>query len=101
MDDSTDVLFHRQLEENSRFIVLSLWEISTSQISHLEYHTAVTSKSEKFLKYAEDYLMSKILHEPTRKNALLDLLLVIREGFMGDVTISSRLGHRDQKKGGV
>lgn len=45
-----------------------------------EYHTAVTSKSGKFLKYAEDNLYSQVLSEPTRKDPLLNLLFINKEG---------------------
>ncbi|KAK4832275.1 hypothetical protein QYF61_021674 [Mycteria americana] len=85
-DDSDYELFYRQLGDISGSIALVLMgDFSFSDINR-EYHTVVTGKSRKFLKYAEDNFMSKILCEPTRKYALLDLLLVNREGLMGDVT---------------
>lgn len=39
--------------------------------------------------------MSQVLSEPTRKDALLDLLFVKREGFVWDVMVSGSLGPRD------
>ncbi|KAK4810867.1 hypothetical protein QYF61_008839 [Mycteria americana] len=50
-----------------------------------EYHTAVTSKPGKFLRFVEENFLSQVLSEPTRKDALLDLLFVNREGLMADV----------------
>ncbi|KAK4819200.1 hypothetical protein QYF61_026816 [Mycteria americana] len=50
-----------------------------------EYHTAVMSRPWKFLKFVGDDFLSQVLSESTRKDALLDLLFVNREGLMGDV----------------
>lgn len=41
--------------------------------------------------------MSQVLSEPTRKDALVHLLFVNREGFMWDVMVSSCLGHTGHK----
>ena len=41
--------------------------------------------------------MSQVLGEPTRKDALLDLLFVNREGLVGDVVVGGCLGHSDHK----
>lgn len=39
--------------------------------------------------------MVQVLREPTRKDALLDLLFVSRERFIGKVVITGCLGHSD------
>lgn len=39
--------------------------------------------------------MSQVFSEPTKKDALLDLLFVKREGFLWDVMVSGCLGQRD------
>lgn len=62
-----------------------------------EYRTAVTSKSGKFLKYVEDNFLSKVRSERTKKDALLDLLFVNREGLVGDVMVGGCCGHSDHK----
>lgn len=62
-----------------------------------DYHTAVTSKSEKFLKCVEDNFLSQVFSKPTRKVALLDLIFLDRERLMGDVTVGGYLGHSDHK----
>lgn len=41
--------------------------------------------------------MSQVLSEPTRKDALVHLLFVNREGFMWDVMVSGCLGHTGHK----
>lgn len=57
-----------------------------------EYRSAVTNASGKFLQ-----LVSQILSEPTRKDALLGLLFVNGEGLIGEVMVRGCLGHRDHK----
>lgn len=56
-------------------------------VIHREYHTANTNRSRKFLKHLDNYFLVQILREQTRKGALLDLLLVNREGVVGEVVI--------------
>lgn len=51
-----------------------------------EYHSSMTSKSVKFLKFVEDNFLSQVLSEPIRKDALLDFF-VTREGIMRDVMV--------------
>ena len=41
--------------------------------------------------------LSQVLSEPTRKDALLDLLFVNREGLVGDVMVGGCLGHSDHE----
>ena len=62
-----------------------------------ECHTADTSKSRRFMKHLDDNFLVQVLTEPTRKGALLDLLLENREGLVGDVVIGGRLGHSDHE----
>ena len=56
------------------------------------YHMANTSKSRRFLKHLDNFLVH-VLREPARKGALLDLLLENREGLVGDVAIGLSLIH--------
>lgn len=42
--------------------------------------------------------MVQVLREPSRKDALLDLLLVNREGIMNEVVIVDSLGHSEHEK---
>ncbi|GAB0207632.1 hypothetical protein GRJ2_003228900 [Grus japonensis] len=84
-DDSTDELFYRQLGEISGSVALVLMGDFNFPDINWEYHTAVTSRSGKFLKFVEDNFLAQVLRDPTRKDALLDLLFVNREGLVGDV----------------
>ena len=62
-----------------------------------EYHTAVMSRSWKFLKFVGDNFLSQVLSEPTREDALLDFLFVNREGLIGDIMVGVCLGHSDHE----
>jgi len=62
-----------------------------------EHHIADTNRSRRFLKHFDDNLMVQVLREPTRKGALLDLLLVKREGLAGKVALSGHLGHSNHE----
>lgn len=62
-----------------------------------KYHTAIMSRSWKFLKFVGHKFLPQVLSGPTRKDALLEMLFVNREGLVGGVTAGSCLGHSDQK----
>ena len=49
------------------------------------------------MKFVGDNILSQVLSEPARKDALLDLLLVNREGLVGDVMVGGCLGHSDHE----
>ena len=49
------------------------------------------------MKHLDDNFLVQVLREPTRKGALLDLLLENREGLVGAVAIGSRLSHSDHE----
>jgi len=70
---STDELFHRQLGEIYGLVVLALMGDFNFPDINWEYHTAMMSKSWKFLKFVGDNFVSQVFSEPTRKDALLDL----------------------------
>lgn len=60
-NDSTDLLFNRQLREISELVVPVLLGDSNFSDINREHHTVVTSKSGKFLKYVGDNFLSQIL----------------------------------------
>jgi len=62
-----------------------------------EYHTSVTSRCWKLLKFVGDNFLSQVLSDPTSKDVFLDLLYVNREGLVGDVTAGSCPGHSDHE----
>lgn len=48
-----------------------------------EYHTAVTSRFRKFLKYVENFFFGEATKRASWKGFVLDLLFGNREGFLG------------------
>ncbi|KAK4818300.1 LOW QUALITY PROTEIN: hypothetical protein QYF61_010762 [Mycteria americana] len=85
---STAELFYRQLGEISGSIALVLMGDFNCPDINWEYPSAGKSRSWKFLKFVgDDNFLSQVLSEPARKDALLDLLFVNREGLMGDVMV--------------
>ncbi|RMC19574.1 hypothetical protein DUI87_03132 [Hirundo rustica rustica] len=62
-----------------------------------EHQIAGTNKSRRFLRNLDDNFMEEVLRELTRKDALLDLLLVNREGLVREVEIGNCLGHSNHK----
>ena len=62
-----------------------------------EHHIAVTSRSWKVFKFVGGSFLSQVRSEPTRKDALLDLLFVNRAGLVGDVKVGGCLGLSDHE----
>jgi len=60
-----------------------------------EYHTADLNKTRRLLKHLDDNYLEQVLREPTRQVALLDLLLVDREGLASEMEIGGHFGHSD------
>ena len=96
-DVSTDELFCRQLGEISGLVAIVLMGDFNFLDINWEYDTAVTSRSGKFLKIIGNNSLSQVRREPTRKDALLDLLFVNREGLVGNVMVGGCLGHSDHE----
>lgn len=78
----TGVLFCRELRDFSRLFLILLCDFSLPDVNW-EYHTMDTDSSRKFLKHVGDNYLVRALWEPTRKGALLDLLLVKQRGSCG------------------
>lgn len=47
--------------------------------------------------FVEDYFLSQALSWPTRKDVLLDLFFLTREGCVGDMMVGGCLGHSDHE----
>lgn len=54
--------------------------------------TQLIQTSRRFLKHPDDNFLAQVLREPTRKGVLLDLLLIKREGLMGEEAVGGCLG---------
>ena len=49
-------------------------------------------QSRRFLDCVEDNFLLQVIEEPTRRGAMLDLVLTNREGLVGNVTLKDSLG---------
>jgi len=62
-----------------------------------EHHTARQAQSRRFLQSIDDNFLMQVDEEPTRKDALLDLVLTNKEGLEEDVKVGGRLGCSDHE----
>jgi len=62
-----------------------------------EDHTARHTQSWRFLQIISDNFLMQVVEEPTRKGALLDLVLTNKEGLVEDVKAGGRLGCSDHE----
>ncbi|GAB0177907.1 mitochondrial enolase superfamily member 1 [Grus japonensis] len=60
-------------------------------------NAAEHKQSRKFLECVNDNFLLQVTEEPTRRGALLDLVLSNKEGLVGDVKLKGSLGCRDHK----
>ncbi|GAB0182547.1 hypothetical protein GRJ2_000720000 [Grus japonensis] len=59
--------------------------------------TAEHKQSRKFLECVDDNFLLQVIEEPTRRGAMLDLILTNKEGLVGDVKLKGSLGCSDHK----
>ena len=52
-----------------------------------EDHTSRQAQSRRFLQSIDDNFLMQVVEEPTRKGALLDLVLTNKEGLVEDVKV--------------
>lgn len=57
----------------------------------------ISHRSRRFLNHLADNFLVQELNTDTKKGAILDLLLVNREGLVGRVIFGGHLGHSDMK----
>ncbi|PKU40561.1 adaptin ear-binding coat-associated protein 1 [Limosa lapponica baueri] len=89
--------FYQQLAELSQSLALVLVGDFNFPDICWKYNTAEREQSRRFLERVEDNFLTQLVGEPTRESALLDLLLVNREGLVGDVKVQGRLGQSDHE----
>ncbi|GAB0203482.1 hypothetical protein GRJ2_002813800 [Grus japonensis] len=58
-------------------------------------NTAECKQSRKFLECVDDNFLLQVIEEPTRRGAMLDLILTNKEGLVGDVKLKGSLGCSD------
>ncbi|PKU29725.1 rna-directed dna polymerase from mobile element jockey- hypothetical protein [Limosa lapponica baueri] len=96
-DEEADEIFYKQMGEVSRSLVLVLMGDFNLLDICWEYNTAEREQSRRFLECVGDNFLTQLVRETTREGALLDLLLMNREGLVGDVRVGGRLGHSDDE----
>jgi len=62
-----------------------------------EDHTARNTQSRRFLQSIDDNFLMQVVEEPTRRGALLDLVLTNKEGLVEDVKAGDSLGCSDHE----
>ena len=92
-----DEIFYRYLGEISRSLALVLAGDFNFPDICWKYNTAEWDQSWRFLECVGDNFRTELVSELTRKGALLDLLIVNREGLVDDVAVRGRLGHSDHE----
>ena len=96
-EEEVDEAFYRQLKAASQSQVLVLvGDFNHPDISW-EDHTARQGQSRRFLQSIDDNFPMQMLEEPTRRGALLDLVLPNKEGLVEDVKVGDSLGCSDRE----
>ncbi|PKU49676.1 mitochondrial fission process protein 1 [Limosa lapponica baueri] len=96
-DIEVNETFYQQLEKLLQSLPLVLVGDFKFPDVCWKYNTAEREQSLMFLECVEDNFLTQLVSEPTRESALLDLLLVNREGLVRDVKVQGRLGQSDHK----
>ncbi|GAB0186399.1 hypothetical protein GRJ2_001105200 [Grus japonensis] len=60
-------------------------------------NAAEHKQSRKFLECVDDNFLLQVIEEPTRRGAMLDLILTNKEGLVGDVKLKGSLGCSDHE----
>jgi len=96
-EEQIDEAFYMQLQAapQSQALVL-MGDFNHPDISW-EDHTARQEQSRRFLQSIDDNFLMKVVEEPTRKGALLDLVLTNKKGLVENVKVGGRLGCSDNE----
>jgi len=92
-EEETGEIFYKQLGEVSQSLALVLiGDFDFSDVCR-KYNTVERKQSRSFLGCVEDNFLMRLVGEPTREGALVDLLFANREELVGDVMVGLHLGH--------
>ncbi|GAB0183226.1 hypothetical protein GRJ2_000787900 [Grus japonensis] len=95
--DRADEALYRQIGAASRSQALVL----TGDFNHPDIcwrdNAAERKQSRKFLECVDDNFLLHVIEEPTRRCAMLDLILTNKEGLVGDVKLKGSLGCSDHE----
>ncbi|PKU46871.1 rna-directed dna polymerase from mobile element jockey-like [Limosa lapponica baueri] len=96
-DKQVDEVFYKWLAEVSQSPALVLvGDFNLSDICW-KYNTAESRQARRFLECMEENFLTQLVGEPTRGDALLDLLFTNKEGLVADVEVRGHLGLSDHE----
>ena len=87
-----DEAFYRQIGAASRSQALVLMGDSSHPDICWRDNTAGHKQSRRFLECVDDNFLLQVTEEPTRRGAMLDLVLTNKEGLVGNVKLRGSLG---------
>ncbi|PKU46226.1 pre-mrna-processing factor 17 [Limosa lapponica baueri] len=97
-DGEVDEAFHNQVKVASQSQALLL----VGDFNHPDVcwkgYTAKHLQSRRFLQCIDDNFFTQLVEEPTRRGALLDLVLTNKEGLVEDIKVRGNLGCSDHRK---
>ncbi|KAM6381950.1 uncharacterized protein FN964_003655 [Alca torda] len=96
-DGETDEAFYRQLKVASQSQALVLMGDFNHPDICWEDHTARHGQSRRLLQCIDDNFLTQVVQEPTRRGALLDLVLTNTEGLAEDIKVGGTLGCSDHE----
>ncbi|XP_062466520.1 uncharacterized protein LOC134159318 [Pezoporus occidentalis] len=96
-EDSMDEVLYRQIGKASHSQVLVLMGDFNHRDICWRDGTARHKQCRRFLDCVEDNFLLQVIEEPTRRGAMLDLVLTNREGLVGKVMLQGSLGCSDHE----
>ncbi|GAB0207020.1 hypothetical protein GRJ2_003167600 [Grus japonensis] len=95
--DGADEALYRQIGAASRSQALVLMGDFNHPDICWRDNTAEHKQSRKFLECVNDNFLLQVIEDPTRRGAMLDLILTNKEGLVGDVKLKGSLGCSDHE----
>jgi len=96
-EEEDDEAFYKQLQAASQLQALVLMGDFNHPDISWEDDTDRPMQSRRFLQSIDDNFLMQMVEEPTRRGALLDLLLMNKEGLVEDVKAGDSLGSSDHE----
>ncbi|TRZ10047.1 hypothetical protein HGM15179_017058 [Zosterops borbonicus] len=99
-EDPTDKTLYRQVEVASSSQALVLMRGSDfyhPSICWKDNTTAGYKQSKSLQEYVDDNFLLQVIEEPTRRDAMLDLVLANKKGLVGNVKLKGSLGCSDHE----
>lgn len=96
-EEEVDKAFYRQLQNASCSQALVLMGDFNHPNICWKDNTAKNKQSRRLLQNNADNFMTQVIGEPTRRGALLDLVLTNRDGLVGNMKVEGSLGCSDHE----